>query len=67
MQQVGQLQSWLRYQRCLFVDLPTAETQASFWSAVIRGASLLGLGLVAALLAILAVARPITLARPTPA
>jgi cache domain-containing protein len=51
----------------VFVDLPAAETQASFWSAVIRGASLLGLGLVAALLAILVVARPITLGRPTPA
>jgi Cache domain len=50
----------------VLVDLPTAETQASLWSAVIRGAILLALGLVAALLAILAAARPITPARPAP-
>jgi len=48
----------------VFVDLPTAETSASFWGAVIRGASLLGLSLVAAVLAILLAVRPVTISRP---
>ena len=51
----------------VFVDLPTAETSASFWGAVIRGASLLGLGLVAAVLAILLAVRPVTISRPAAA
>jgi hypothetical protein len=51
----------------VFVDLPTAETSASFWGAVIRGASLLGLSLVAAVLAILLAVRPVTISRPAAA
>jgi hypothetical protein len=51
----------------VFVDLPAAETQASLWNAVIRGGSLLGLGLMTALLAIFAAARPVTPARPAAA
>ena len=51
----------------MFVDLPTAETSASFWGAVIRGASLLGFGLVAAVLAILLAVRPVTISRPAAA
>jgi hypothetical protein len=47
----------------VFVELPTAETDAAFWSAVIRGISLLGLGLVAAVLGILLVLRPVTISR----
>jgi hypothetical protein len=47
----------------VFVDLPTAETSGSFWGAVIRGASLLGLGLVAAVLAILLAVRPVKISR----
>jgi hypothetical protein len=48
----------------VFVDLPTAETSASFWGAVIRGVSLLGLGLVAGVLAILLAVRPVRISRP---
>jgi hypothetical protein len=44
----------------VFVDLPAAETQASLWSAVIRGVSLLGLGVAAGLLAIVIAMRPLT-------
>jgi hypothetical protein len=51
----------------VFVDLPAAETNAAFWGAVIRGASLLGLGLVAAVLAILLAVRPVTISRPAAA
>jgi hypothetical protein len=51
----------------VFVDLPVAETKAAFWNAVIRGVSLLGLGLVAAVLAILLVVRPVTISRPATA
>jgi hypothetical protein len=47
----------------VFVDLPTAETDAAFWSAVIRGISLLGLGLAAAMLGILLALRPVTISR----
>jgi hypothetical protein len=47
----------------VFVDSPTAETDPAFWSAVIRGSSLFGLGLVAAVLGILLVLRPITISR----
>ena len=48
-------------------DLPTAETDAAFWSAVVRGVSLLGLGLVAAVLGILIAVRPVTISRPAAA
>ena len=51
----------------VFVDLPTAEASASFWGTVIRGVSLLGLGLVAAVLAILLAARPVKISRPAAA
>jgi hypothetical protein len=47
----------------VFVDLPTAETGAAFWSALIRGISLLGLGLVAAVLGLLLALRPVTISR----
>lgn len=48
----------------VFVELPLAEARASLWSTLIRGCSLLGLGLGAAVLASLLAARRITLARP---
>jgi hypothetical protein len=51
----------------VFVDLPAAETNAAFWNAVIRGASLLGLGLVAAALGLLLAVRPVTISRPVAA
>jgi hypothetical protein len=41
----------------VFVELPAAEARAPLWSALIRGVGLLGLGLVAALLASLLATR----------
>jgi hypothetical protein len=44
----------------VFVDLPTAETDAAFWSAVIRASILLALGLIAAFLGVRIAVRPFT-------
>ena len=51
----------------LFVELPRSETHAALWSAVLRTARMLGLGLLVAVLAALAVARRTALRHPTPA
>ena len=44
----------------VFVDLPTAETNAAFWSAVVRAIVLLALGLIAAFLAVRSAVHPFT-------
>jgi hypothetical protein len=51
----------------VFVELPTAEAYAPLWAALIRSACLLGLGIMAALLASLVATRRATPARPAAA
>ena len=48
----------------LLVELPTAETQATLWCAVIGVIGLLGLGLLAALFAIRTAVCPFTPVQP---
>jgi hypothetical protein len=51
----------------VFVELPVAEAQAPLWGALIRVGCMLGLGLVAALLATVLAARRVTSVHPAPA
>ena len=51
----------------VFVELPVAEARVPLWSALIRVGCMLGLGLVAALLASLITTRRVTPVRPVPA
>jgi hypothetical protein len=51
----------------VFIDVPVEERQASLWSAIVRGISLLGLGIVTILFAVLLALRPITAVRPATA
>ena len=48
----------------VLVDVPAADAGAPFWSVLMRAASLVGLGLVAAIMAILIATRPIATDRP---
>jgi two-component system, NtrC family, sensor kinase len=51
----------------VFVELPAAEAYAPLWAALIRGAILLALGVVAALLASIAATRRVAPGAPAPA
>jgi hypothetical protein len=48
----------------VFVDVPATEMRAPFWGVIMRAASLVGLGLIMGILAILIATRPIRIERP---
>ena len=48
----------------VLVDVPAAEMRAPFWGVIMRAASLVGLGLMTGILAILIATRPIRIERP---